>query len=132
MTEVKNEDDLTAMQTLKKASARRVNFNYVLSTGGDDMLQVATDQHVNVRVLFTSKGNGDPTHVYLDEDEFSVNSDTLYGIFVVIGGNILSVMDVVREAGMDYPHIKREVEQESADAASNERFLSSPCATGRI
>jgi|GEM_PF-6653460 len=106
-----------------------ITFNHSKSPSGYDLLTTKTNQHVKIDILFD---NGTATHVYIDENEFKVIDDTLYGLFVGIGDKMMSLVEVVREADRQYPAIAREVAQEVREAAREERKLSSPCMTGRI
>lgn len=106
-----------------------IMFQYRESRMGDDMLCIKTNQHLEIEVLFE---NGEATHIYVDENEFKVIEDTLYGLFVGIGDQVMSLVEIIREADRQYPAIMEEIEQEDRDAAEMERELSCPRRTGRI
>lgn len=106
-----------------------MQFGYKESNGGNDLLTIKSDQHVDIEILFES---GDATHVYLDGDEFSLLSDTLYGVFVVIGGQFINLVDLGRKAADAYDGIMDEVRAEQKAEDDMARELSSPYLTGRI
>lgn len=106
-----------------------MQFGYKESHGGDDLLTIKTDQNIDIEILFE---NGDATHIYLDGDEFSLLSDTLYGVFVVIAGNFINLVDLGRKAGEEYDGIMKEVRAEQKAEDDMARELSSPYLTGRI
>lgn len=105
-------------------------FQYRETRMGDDMLVIKTNQHIEIEFLY-DKGD-DATHVYLDGHEFALTDDVLYGLFVGIGDNVISIIELSHEANRQYPYIKEEIEQEDREAADMERELSCPRLTGRI
>lgn len=107
-----------------------IQFDYRETRLGDDMLVIKTNQHVEIEFLY-DKGD-EATHVYIDGDEFPLTSDTLYGLFVAIGDQFISIIDPSRKADEEFPEIKEEIEQEARDEEDMRRELSSPYLTGRI
>ena len=107
-----------------------ITFSHRETSYGDNMLCIKTNQHVNVEFLF-DKGDY-ATHVYLDGDEFPLTSDTLYGLFVAIGEEVISLIALSHKANRAYPDIMVEIEQEAKENDSMVRELSCPRMTGRI
>lgn len=106
-----------------------MQFTYKESKAGHDMLVIKTNQHIEVEYLFESES---VTEVYIDGYDFPITSDTLYGLFVGIGDQVINLVELGHKADAAYPAIMREVAQEAREAADMERELSSPYLTGRI
>lgn len=106
-----------------------MQFKHKESKHGADMLAIKSNQHVEVEFLFKDES---ATHVYINGEEFSMAAEMLYGLFVAIGDEMVSLLDLGRKAEEEYPAIMREVAQEDSEAADMERELSSPYLTGRI
>lgn len=103
-----------------------MKFRYETTSLYGDYLSVQTDGGIRIDVSFyaqTIEG------MYMEESQIWTISD---GIFVVIGGEYVSLKAIWDEAERQYPAIIAEVEQEQADDEAHEREMSSPQETGRI
>lgn len=107
----------------------RVAFSHKTSRSGCDLLCIKTLQGVEIDFLF--KGN-DAEYIYIDGDEFPALSDTLYGLFVSVGGSIVSLNELRREAEDQWPSIREEIEREERLENRYSRELASPFLTGRV
>ena len=92
-----------------------MNFQYKESNVGRPILFLKTNQGVEIEVFFGISGD----YIYVDDAEFSIKSDTLYGLFVGIGDKIFTLMDVYYSAENQLPDILACVAQEQKDEESH-------------
>lgn len=107
-----------------------MQFTYKENKLGDPMLAIKTNQHLDVEFLF-DKGD-DPTHVYVNGNEFASGEEVVYGLFVGVGDKVFSLRDLSHEASFAFPAIRAERNREGAEAAAHAREMSCPRATDRV
>lgn len=107
-----------------------MQFNYKKSKLGDPMLAIKTNQHLDIELLF-DKGD-DPTHIYINGNEFTSYDEVLYGLFVGVGEKMYSLRELCLEASFAYPDFRNQNDREASEAAAHEREMSCPRATDRI
>lgn len=103
-----------------------MKFSYESESLYGDYLSVKTDCGIRIDVSFYAQTIEE---MYIDEHQIWTISD---GIFVLIGGEYVSLKAIWDEAERQYPAIISEVEQEQEDEEEHEREMSSPEKTGRI
>lgn len=106
-----------------------MKFTYKESQLGHDTLCIKTNQHIDIEVLFD---NGETDQIYIDGNEFSVLDDILHGLFVGLDENVISLYQIVIQAGVDYPDIMSGVRQQQKTDADYTRTTSSPYLSGRV
>lgn len=103
-----------------------MKFGYEMASIYGDYLWIKTDHGVRVEISFYGQKIEE---MYIEEHQIWTVSD---GIFVLIGGEYVSLKTIWEEAERQYPAIIAEVEQEQADEEAHEREMSSLEKTGRI
>lgn len=106
-----------------------MRFDYEQCNSRRDFLSCHTDNLLQVDVLFVGHVID---NLFIDGDQIEFSEVIMNGLFVLIGGEYVSLKTIWDEAERQYPAIKAEVEQEQADEEAHEREMSSPEKTGRI
>lgn len=103
-----------------------MKFGYEIASLYGDYLWIKTDHGVRVELFFYEQ------KIMRMDIDVETRKPLGNGIFVLIGGEYVSLKTIWEEAERQYPAIIAEVEQEQADEEAHEREMSSPEKTGRI
>ena len=105
----------------------KINFEYEEYNG--HRLTTTSDDGTEIEILF----NGfDADYYYINGNEFEVKNDDYKGLYVMFGGEVMPIANVIQQANAQIEDIVAETEQEQADEEGLERELSSLKMTGRI
>lgn len=92
-------------------------------------LAVKTNHHIEVELFFE---NGHVVEVMLDGFEYQITEELLSGLFVAIGDEMVSIIELSHKAQNDFDKVMAEVNADDKENEAMRRELSSPYATGRI
>lgn len=104
-------------------------FEYKETAKGNPSLVLKSCNKVEVQFFFDA---GDVDFIEVDGVDFEANSDSLYGLFVIVNGSFLSLNALVLLAEKEMPGILEEIRKEIREEEEHARELSSPYLTGRI
>lgn len=100
-----------------------MTFTYKETTSGNDSAELITENGTTVTFLYSDKDYA--TEIQLDGVEFDGLTDTLRGIFVLVGSEFISVYDLAIKADRWMKDVRKEISRDVADYAEHIRTMSS-------